>query len=116
MVTIPAVTGTMGILADHWPTIVQMKPGLVTVYGNDLNDVTHRYFVSGGFAVVKADSTAAVSAVEAIKLDELDVGQARKNLDEANALLARAATEKEKAEAQIGVEVNEAIIAAFETK
>ena len=58
MVTVPAVTGVMGILADHAPTIAQLQPGVVTVHTNDINDITHRLFVSGGFAVVDNESSA----------------------------------------------------------
>lgn len=116
MVTLPAVSGMMGVLGDHAPTIAQLKPGVVTVHGTDVADVTARYFVSGGFATIKADSSAEVQAVEAIKLDELDAQLARKGLDDANAALAKASGEREKAEAQIAVEVNEAILQALEAK
>jgi F-type H+-transporting ATPase subunit delta len=116
MVTIPAVSGMMGILADHAPTIAQLRPGVVSVHGADMADVTHRYFVSGGFAEVKADSSANVQALEAVKLEDLDAGQARKTLDDANAALLKAATEIEKAQCQIQIEVAEAVLQALEAK
>jgi len=78
--------------------------------------LTLRYFISGGFAVVKADSTCSVTVAEAIKLEDLDSALARKGLDDANALLAKSSGEREKAEAQIAVEVNEAILQALEAK
>ena len=95
-VTIPAVSGVMGVLGDHAPTIAQLKPGVVTVHGADINDVTHKYFVSGGFAVVKGDSSATVTTVDAVKFEDLDAGLARKNLDEAQAALLKATTDLEK--------------------
>ncbi len=116
MVTIPAVSGVMGILGDHAPTIAQLRPGVVTVHGNDIADVTHKYFISGGFAEVKADSTANVQAIEAVKFEDLDAGQARKQLDEANAALLKASTEAEKAQVQIAIEVSEAVLQALEQK
>jgi F-type H+-transporting ATPase subunit delta len=116
MVTIPAVSGMMGILGEHAPTLAQLRPGVVTVHGNDIADVTHRYFVSGGFAEVKADSSASVQAVEAVKLDDLDAGQARKVLDESNAALAKAGSDLEKAQVQIQIEVAEAVLQALEQK
>jgi len=116
MCTVPAVTGVMGILAEHAPTIAQLRPGIVTVHNSDINDITHRYFVSGGFAVVKSDSSASVTAVEAIKLEDLDLIAAKRGLDDANSLLNKAGNDKEKAEAQINVEVYEAIINALEQK
>jgi len=115
-VTVPAVSGVMGILADHAPTIAQLQPGLVTVSGSDLNDITHRYVISGGFAVVTPESTAYIQAVEAIKVEDLDITAARTNLTEAQNNLAKANGEKEKAEAQIAIDVCEAIIAAIESK
>lgn len=116
MVTIPAVSGVMGVLGDHAPTIAQLKPGVVTVHGMDVSDIIARYFVSGGFATIKADSSATVNAVEAIKFEDLDAGLARKGLDDANAALAKAGGEQEKALAQIAIEVNEAILQALEAK
>ena len=114
MVTVPAVTGVMGILADHAPTIAQLLPGVVTVHTNDLNDVTHRLFVSGGFAVVNNESSASITAVEAVRLEELDVAQARQALTDAQGQLAKAGGEKEKAEAQVAVEVLEGVVAALD--
>ena len=114
MVTVPAVTGVMGILADHAPTIAQLQPGVVTVHTADLNDITHRLFVSGGFAVVNNESSASITAVEAVRLEDLDIGQARQGLADAQGQLAKAGGEKEKAEAQVGVEVLEAVVAALE--
>jgi len=116
MCTIPAVTGVMGILADHAPTIAQLKPGLVTVHNSDINDISHRYFVSGGFAVVKPDNSASVTAVEAIKLDDLDLTAAKKGLDDSNSALIKANNDSDKAAAQISIEVYEAIVNALEQK
>jgi len=115
MVTVPAVSGVMGILADHAPTIAQLGPGLVSVHKADLNDVTNRYFVSGGFAVINQESAATVTAAEAITLDDLDMAEARQALTEAQGALSRATGEREKAEAQVGIEVYEAVINTLES-
>lgn len=115
MVTVPAASGVMGILADHAPTIAQLKPGIVTVHTNDLADVTHRFVISGGFAVVKPESTC-VTVGEAIKVDDLDIGVTRQLLNDAQSSLAKASGDKEKAEAQIFVDVYEAVIGALESK
>lgn len=116
MISIPAVTGVMGILADHSPTIAQLKPGVIQVYTNDLNDITHKYFVSGGFAVVKNDSTAAITVVEAIKIDDIDLNAAKKGIEDSIAMINRTTDEKQKVEAQIQQEVYEAIVNAVEGK
>lgn len=114
MVSVPAATGVMGVLADHAPTIAQLKPGVVTVHTNDINDITHKYFISGGFAIIKNDSTANITAAEAIKIDDLDINAAKRGIDEAVAQINRGGDEKQKAEAQIQQEVYEAIVQALE--
>jgi F0F1-type ATP synthase epsilon subunit len=70
------------------------------------------YFVCGGFAYIKANSDCDVCAVEACKVDDID-------LDEVNSLLAEASSsassgddEAAKAEAEIRVEVLTAMAAA----
>lgn len=116
MISVPSTTGVMGILGEHAPTVAQLQPGLITVHTNDLNDVTHTYFISGGFAIVKADSTCNVTVSEAVKVDDLDINFARKGLEEAQSELAKAKNEKETALAQIAIDVYEAVIIAIEQK
>jgi F-type H+-transporting ATPase subunit delta len=115
-VTIPGSQGVMGVLADHVPMIAQLKPGVVLVHGSDLSDVTHRYVVYGGFAIVTAQSTAHIAAVEAFKVDDLDLHAAKDRLAQANATLNKAADERAKAEAQIEIDTYEAIVYALENK
>ncbi len=79
MVTIPAQSGYMGVLADHASTIAQLKPGLITVHSADAADVTARYFTSGGFAITK-NSELGISVADAVKVEELDIAAARKGL------------------------------------
>ncbi|KAJ3079545.1 delta subunit of the central stalk of mitochondrial F1F0 ATP synthase, atp16, partial [Quaeritorhiza haematococci] len=62
--------GDMGILADHVPTVAQLKPGVVEIFVP--NEKSQRFFVSGGFAVINPDSTLNINAVEAFTLDQLD--------------------------------------------
>ena len=64
------------ILPGHVPTVSQLRPGVVSVHVND-KDVK-KYFVSGGFAFVHADSTADVCAVEAVPVEHLDGDAVRK--------------------------------------
>jgi len=116
MVSIPASSGVMGILGEHAPTIAQLQPGVVTIHGNDVTDVTHQFFVSSGFAVVKNDSSCQVTVVEAIPLEELDVTQSRNALDQAKEQLSRATNDQQRAEAEIKIEVYESVIAALEQK
>uniref|UniRef100_A0A1J3JPE4 ATP synthase subunit delta', mitochondrial n=1 Tax=Noccaea caerulescens TaxID=107243 RepID=A0A1J3JPE4_NOCCA len=110
MVIIPATTGQMGVLPGHVPTIAELKPGIMSVHeGTDVK----KYFVSSGFAFLHANSVADIIAIEAVPLENIDPSQVQKGLAEFTQKLASAATDLEKAEAQIGVEVHSAINAAL---
>eukprot|EP00474_Spongospora_subterranea_P008448 CRZ08906.1 hypothetical protein [Spongospora subterranea] len=104
-VTIPGTEGEFGVLAGHVPIVAELQPGVVTVdYGK--GDKPSKYFVSGGFAFVHQNSTTDISAVEAIPLDEFDPSAIQDNLQAAQAQLAAATDPKEKAIAQIMIDVN----------
>lgn len=110
MVIIPATAGQMGVLAGHVPTIAELRPGVLSVHeGNDVS----KYFVSGGFAFIHANSVADVIAAEAVPIDQIDPSLVQKGLAESNQKLASATTELEKAEAQIGVDVHSALNSAL---
>mmetsp|Transcript_3909 Transcript_3909/g.4529 ORF Transcript_3909/g.4529 Transcript_3909/m.4529 type:complete len:168 (+) Transcript_3909:27-530(+) len=111
MVTVPAETGVIGILADYQPTIAQLKPGVLTIHENTMEDAEN-YFVSGGFCVVREDSTASISVTEAVPIDDLDFEAAQAGLDQCRADLASAKDELARSEAQIGVDVFEAMTQA----
>lgn len=53
----------MGVLANHVPTIQQLRPGLVEIV--ESSGKTNQFFVSGGFATVSEGSVLAINAVEA---------------------------------------------------
>lgn len=110
MVIIPATTGQMGVLPGHVATITELKPGVLSIHEG--NDVT-KYFVSGGFAFVHANSFADIIAVEAVPLDQIDPNLVQKGLTEFTQKLSTASTDVEKAEAQIGVDVHSALNAAL---
>ncbi|PKA56332.1 ATP synthase subunit delta', mitochondrial [Apostasia shenzhenica] len=110
MVIIPATTGQMGVLPGHVATIAELKPGLLSVHEG--NAVT-KYFVSSGFAFIHANSYTDIAAVEAVPLDQIDPSLVQKGLADFTEKLSLAATEIEKAEAQIGVDVHSALNAAL---
>ncbi|KAK9809861.1 hypothetical protein WJX72_000482 [[Myrmecia] bisecta] len=114
LVLLPAVTGDFGVMPGHVPTVAQLRPGVVTVH-KELDKDVQKYFVSSGFAFIHADSTTELCAVEAVKLDELDVDAVRSGLQEYNAKLAAVQAkgdDYEIAAAQIGVEVYSALNSA----
>merc|ERR1711934_1107940 len=95
LVVVPATNGAFGIMKDHVPTIAQLDAGLLTVHSSDGED---KYFVSGGFAIVKEDR-ADVCAVEAVRVDDLDGAAVSKGLADATAKLASASDDRARAEA-----------------
>ncbi|XP_055661149.1 ATP synthase subunit delta, mitochondrial [Falco peregrinus] len=111
-VDVPTLTGSFGILASHVPTLQVLKPGVVTVYAED--GTATKYFVSSGSVTVHADSTVQVLAEEAVTMDMLDLVTAKSNLEKAVSEMAAASDEAAKAEAQIKVEANEALVKALE--
>lgn len=109
MVIVPATTGQMGVLPGHVATIAELKPGVLSVH--DGSEVA-KYFVSSGFAFVHANSVTDIVAVEAVPVGQIDPALVQKGLAEFNQKLASAATDLEKAEAQIGIDVHSALNAA----
>ena len=64
----------MGVLANHVPSIEQLKPGLVEVI--EEAGGSKQFFLSGGFAVVQPGSQLSINAVEGFPLEDFnaDVG------------------------------------------
>lgn len=69
-VTLPGVSGEYGVTSGHSPLAEQLKPGVVSII-HAAGDEPEKYFVSGGFAFTD-DVKTEVSALEAIKLEDLD--------------------------------------------
>ncbi|KAF8941359.1 delta subunit of the central stalk of mitochondrial F1F0 ATP synthase, atp16 [Haplosporangium gracile] len=112
-VNIAAVSGDMGILASHVPSIEQLRPGVVEVIEGA---ATKKFFVSGGFATMNPDSTLNINAVEAFPVEDFSTETIRANLAEAQRLSNAAATEEEKLAAKVEVEVLESLQAAVLAK
>ncbi|KAK5623585.1 ATP synthase subunit delta, mitochondrial [Crenichthys baileyi] len=111
-VDVPTLTGAFGILPAHVPTLQVLRPGVVTVFNDDGSSA--KYFVSSGSVTVNADSSVQLLAEEAVPLDQLDVAAAKANLEKAQSAMAGAADEAARAEVQISIEANEAIVKALE--
>ena len=110
MVIIPATSGQMGVLPGHVATIAELKPGVMSVHEG--SEVT-KYFVSGGFAFVHANSVTDIVVVEAVPVSNIDPALVQKGLTDFTQKLSSASTDLEKAEAQIGVDVHSALNAAL---
>jgi len=109
LVNISTLTGVMGIHAEHVPTIAQMRPGVVMVQEDETGSNVKKFFVPAGFTIINDDSTASISASEVMSLDELDFAKAKSALPEYQAKVNSLPDGKDKAEAQIALEVIEAI-------
>ncbi|XP_023860459.1 ATP synthase subunit delta, mitochondrial [Salvelinus sp. IW2-2015] len=111
-VDVPTLTGAFGILPAHVPTLQVLRPGVVTVFNDDGSAA--KFFVSSGSITVNADSSVQLLAEEAFPLDQLDVAAAKVNLEKAQSEMASASDEAARAEVQINIDANEAIVKALE--
>ncbi|XP_023326417.1 ATP synthase subunit delta, mitochondrial [Eurytemora carolleeae] len=109
-IDVPSFSGSFGILPAHVPTLAVLKPGVVTVYEED--GTSKKFFVSSGSVTINEDSSVQILAEEAHPIENLDAAGARQVLADAQAALNAANTEVERAEAQIAIEVGEALVSA----
>jgi F-type H+-transporting ATPase subunit epsilon len=99
MVEVPGTEGYMGILPYHSSMIVAVKPGVIYIYKD--NAITHKLFVTGGFAEVTS-RRCTVLTEQAIPVDQINVAETEqqvrnlredvedaKNADEKEKLIAR---------------------------
>ena len=105
-VNLPSVNGDLGILANHIPIVEQLRPGLLEIISK--NGDSDQYFVSGGIAMVQPGNKLTISAIEAFKTDQIDIS-AVKNLIADAQKRAESSDEKVAAEANIELEVLEAL-------
>ncbi|KAF7901927.1 uncharacterized protein EAE98_001788 [Botrytis deweyae] len=106
-VNIPAESGEMGILANHVPSIEQLKPGLVEVI--EESGGSKQFFLSGGFAVVQPNSSLSINAVEGFPLEDFSADAVRSQIAEAQKIVGGSGSEQDIAEAKIELEVLETL-------
>ncbi|XP_012677318.1 ATP synthase subunit delta, mitochondrial [Clupea harengus] len=111
-VDVPTLTGAFGVLPAHVPTLQVLRPGVVTVFNDDGSSA--KYFVSSGSITVNADSSVQLLAEEAVTLENLDVSAAKANLEKAQSDLLGVSDEAARAEIQISIDANDAIVKALE--
>ncbi|KAK4639038.1 delta subunit of the central stalk of mitochondrial F1F0 ATP synthase, atp16 [Podospora bellae-mahoneyi] len=105
-VNIPAESGEMGVLANHVPSIEQLKPGIVEIIEESGNK---QFFLSGGFAVVQPNSVLSINAVEGFPLEDFSAEAVRSQIAEAQKVASGSGSEQEIAEAKIELEVLETL-------
>ncbi|KAI5853878.1 ATP synthase [Tricharina praecox] len=111
-VNIPAESGDMGILANHVPSVEQLRPGLIEIIEENAG-ASKQYFVSGGFAVVQPNSQLSINAVEAFALEDFSAEALRAQLAESQKVASGSGSEADIAEAKIEIEVLESLQAAM---
>lgn len=95
----------MGVLANHAPSIEQLKPGLVEVI--EESGGSKKFFLSGGFAVVQPGSLLSINAVEGFPLEDFSAEAVRNQIAEAQKIAAGGGSERDVAEAKIELEVSD---------
>merc|ERR1719445_1301136 len=107
-IDVPSFSGSFGILPNHVPALAVLAPGTITVY--EESGDSNKFFVSSGTVTINDDSSVQILAEEA---HSLDVNAAKTALDEAQNQLNAAGDEVARAEAQIAVEVADALVKAL---
>ena len=97
----------MGILANHVPSIEQLKPGLIEVI--EEAGTSKQFFLSGGFAVINPGSVLSINAVEGYPLDAFSIENVRNQIAEAQKVASGSGSAQDIAEAQIELEVRRGI-------
>ncbi|KZS98683.1 ATP-synthase delta-subunit, partial [Sistotremastrum niveocremeum HHB9708] len=113
-VNLSAVTGDMGVLANHIPTVESLRPGTLEVIESE--GTSKKWFVSGGFATVHPNNSLTINAVEAAPLEDFSAEAVRANLAEAQKVANGNGSEEDKLEASIEVGVYEALQYALSSK
>ncbi|PHH60694.1 hypothetical protein CDD81_1346 [Ophiocordyceps australis] len=108
-VNIAAESGDMGVLANHVPSIEQLKPGIVEIV--EEAGGAKQYFLSGGFATVQPGSVMSINAVEGFPLEDFSADAIRSQIAEAQKVASGGGSEQDIAEAKIELEVLETLSA-----
>ena len=106
-VNIPAESGEMGVLANHVPSMEQLKPGLVEII--EESGSSKQFFLSGGFAIVQPGSLMSINAVEGFPLEDFSADAVKAQIAEAQKVASGSGSEQDIAEAKIELEVLESL-------
>ena len=80
-VSLPARSGYLEVLYAHAPLLTELGAGEVTLHGGDTGD--QQFFVAWGFAEVLPDRVT-ILAESAVRPNEIDVADARQELEHGN--------------------------------
>ncbi|CAM9769551.1 unnamed protein product [Ectocarpus sp. 13 AM-2016] len=109
-VSAPRSHGKIGITAGMIPNGSKISSSTVRAAGQE----PENFFVSAGFALTHPTSVTDITAIEAVRVEEIDEGAVKSSYDAAKREM-DAATEgsREAAEAQVAVETTKAMAAAI---
>ena len=108
MVVAPGAEGDFGVLPQHSLFMSLLRPGVIEIH--DGGAIKERIFVGGGFAEVN-ERGCIVLAEEALPVEDIDIGQARQRLKDAQDDLAEATNDIDRARFEREIRVAEAQIA-----
>lgn len=109
-VVLPGSEGVFEVSPNLVPIITQLNAGVVSV---NTGSETKKFFISGGFAFVHEDSSCSCNPVECVDVENIDPDLAKQALAKAQAKLASASTDVDKAVAQIQVETATELVNAL---
>lgn len=112
-VGVPGSVGEFAISPNSSPVFAELAPGVIRVIDGSAEV---KYFVSGGFVASQENSAVHISVGECVRLDDIDLEAARKIAAASQAKMSSAASEQDKAIAQIGFDTATAMIKACESK
>ena len=108
MVVVPGAEGDIGVLPNHSPLICTVRPGVIKMFEG--GKVSEQIFVAGGFCEVSPERCTVLSE-EAVMIGDIDAGEARERLADAEKALA-ASEEGDKDKAEDERRIAEAMVAA----
>ena len=108
MVVAPGAEGDFGVLPQHSLFMSLLRPGVIEIHDGGV--IKQRIFVGGGFAEVN-ERGCIVLAEEALPVEDIDIGQARQRLKNAQDDLAEATNDVDRARLEREVAIAEAQIA-----
>ena len=85
MLVVPGADGEIGVLARHAPLVAMLKAGEIRVKSNG---EWHAFAAGPGYFKVQQDR-ALVLVDDAVRAEDIDVEEARREIEEAKELLAR---------------------------
>lgn len=108
MAVVPGGEGDFGVMAGHAPLVATVRTGVVSIYRDNINTVSERIFIAGGFADVTGENCT-ILAEQAINVNDLDKADIARQIQEAEAELKNAADGADKRRLQKRVEILKAM-------